>query len=281
MIRSILAGLDGSDDSFAALNAAHKIARGFRAELNAVFIEDPGERRRVVADSVPGLVIDPGFRPNMPRELIEMEKRSEELLRRARSRARKVIRGKKGSFRVLEGDSVDTLLSEAMTVDLVALGASGTTKAGGSSVLGGVARRVVRSSPEPVLVARKKGPPLGSPLVIPYNGTFQAHRALKLGAGISKSLRLRPTILTVKDDRREANALLEEARRTLKPYGVRATFTARKGNPSDRIAQVVRRKRNGLVVMGAYGRSRLAEFLLGSTVEKVLERITCPCILCT
>lgn len=84
-----------------------------------------------------------------------------------------------------------------------------------------------------------------------------------------------------RDKPEEAKRLVEEAKRFLRPHKLRAGFAARSGAPADVIAGHARAKKAGLIVMGAYGHGALAELLLGSTAEKVIEKTSCAAIFCT
>jgi nucleotide-binding universal stress UspA family protein len=53
----------------------------------------------------------------------------------------------------------------------------------------------------------------------------------------------------------------------------------RPGHPAAAISQYAQEIEAGLIVMGAYGHSRLVEMLFGSTTRDVLEDAQCPVLL--
>jgi nucleotide-binding universal stress UspA family protein len=73
-----------------------------------------------------------------------------------------------------------------------------------------------------------------------------------------------------------------EARRFLERAGARIAlpwrpqFFVREGEPAREIQSTAEEYGADLVVIGATGRGRLAEFLLGSTAEDVIRRAACP-----
>lgn len=279
MIRSIAVALDGSDHSIAALAAAVALAKPGRAELRPVFVDDREAQRRILVEAIPATALDPGFRPDLSSSLIQMEKTIREAAARAREQVREMTRGR-FKLRVLEGNPVDILLDESMSADIMAMGRSGFSPATGPVKLGRVTRAVVRGSPCPVLAARD-GSVVGAPFLVPYSGSSQSNRALRLSAMLAGAFRARVEVVVVHDKAEEARRLVEEARRFLSPHKLQAGFTRRKGAPADAVAELARSKNAGLIVMGAYGRGTLAGLLLGSTTEKVVEKTLCAAILCT
>jgi nucleotide-binding universal stress UspA family protein len=279
MIRSVAVALDGSDHSFAALAAALAVAKPGRAEVRPVFVDDRESQRRMLVEAIPSATLDPGFRPDLSASLIQMEKTIRETAASVRDRVREQTRGR-CKLRVVEGNPVEILVAESMSADLIAMGRSGFSPATGPVKLGRVTRAVVRGSPCPVL-AVQDGNAVRPPFLVPYSGSSQSNRALRLSANLAAAFRARVELLVVRDKPEEAKQLVEEAKRLLAPHKVKAGFAARAGSPADAIAEAARTKKAGLIVMGAYGQGALAELLLGSTTEKVVEKTPCAAILCT
>lgn len=72
--------------------------------------------------------------------------------------------------------------------------------------------------------------------------------------------------------KKQLTALVAKARRA----GARVEGLLLEGTPHERIAQVARRKRADLVVMGTHGRTGFARFFLGSVASRVLAIAPCP-----
>jgi nucleotide-binding universal stress UspA family protein len=279
MIRSILVALDGSEHAYAALDAALVIARPSKAEVRPVFVDDTSIRQRTVW-TVPGLVMDPGFRPDISANIMQLQKTTRETIGRIRKEINKRAKGKRLKLHIVEGDPVEALLAESMTVDLVAMGRSSYAADQGPIKLGTVTRQLVRKSPDPILVAQE-GPTLKArfPILVPYSGSHMSNRALKDAARIGRALKARLDVIVVKDKKAEAKPLLDEARRYLSAQQVRSTFNAIVGRPDEKIVTTAKKKRSGLIVMGAYGHGALTELLLGSTAERVIDKTACTCVL--
>jgi nucleotide-binding universal stress UspA family protein len=277
MIGRILVGLDGSEPAYAAVDFAAGLAKACKAELRGALVDDPGTRHRVVADTLPGLVMDPGFRPDVSRELMAIEEESRRNAEAVRTRTRKFFKGR-NRFHVLEGEPVAVLLAESLKADLLAIGRTGRSNSSGP--LGGVARRLARQCAEPVLVVRDAAP-MPRKILVPYSGSIQSHRALKAAVRFARPLRVPIEVLSVQDSAEQAKTFAEEARDYLRPHKVRATFQAKTGRPFEQIVPAATRGGKTLLIMGAFGRSPLAEFVLGSTTEKVLDRVPGPVILCS
>ncbi len=279
VIRSIVVALDGSEHSFTALKAAMALAGPGRAEIRPVFVDDRDMQRRLLVEAIPTATLDPGFRPDLSANLVQMEQTIDETAGRVRAQLKAASKGKL-KLRVVEGDPVEVLVNESMSADLIAMGRSDYAPATGPVKLGKVTRALIRRSPCPVL-AVQDGDVIRPPFLLPYSGSTQSNRALRLAAELANAFKARLEVLVVGDKPQEAKELTGEARRYLAPHKVKSGTTTRTGSPADAIAEFVRAKKAGLIIMGAYGRSAVAELLLGSTTEKVIEKTTCANILCT
>lgn len=279
MIRSIVVALDGSEHSLTALKAAIALAKPGRAEIRPLFVDDRETQRRLLVEAIPTATLDPGFRPDLSANLFQMESTIDETADRVRAQLKSVARGKL-KLRVIDGDPVEVLVNASMSADLIAMGRSDYAPATGPVKLGKVTRALIRRSPCPVL-AVQDGDVIRPPFLLPYSGSTQSNRALRLAAELAGALKARLEVLVVRDQPQEARELVDEAQRFLAPHKVKSGTTTRTGPPADAIAECVRAKKAGLIIMGAYGRSAIAELLLGSTTEKVVEKTTCANILCT
>ena len=72
-----------------------------------------------------------------------------------------------------------------------------------------------------------------------------------------------------------------EALAYLSRHGVKAELVelTRKGTVQETLTQAVREKRADLLVMGAYGKSRMREYLFGGVTQYFLTEPTAPALL--
>lgn len=136
-------------------------------------------------------------------------------------------------------------------------------------------------------------------ILLPYDGSRQARRAVEFVAARSPLAGRHPTIwlLNVQPPlfteipttstrqrlaeiyARRAAAVLRPARAILKRAGLEVRGTHLVGVPGLRIARMARSKKADLIVMGAHGRGALAGMLMGSVASTVLVHCETPVLL--
>jgi nucleotide-binding universal stress UspA family protein len=146
MTHTIVAGVDGSADSFAALAAAAELAEQTGARLSVVFVHDPGV---AVAFAI---AYEGTAEPIIQQTVAELEATSREhtfdLL---------ADRALEWTFDVVAGEAAHELIATAAAegASLIVVGGRGHSLLGGL-ILGSVAQKLVRSSPISVLVVRHR-----------------------------------------------------------------------------------------------------------------------------
>jgi nucleotide-binding universal stress UspA family protein len=114
-------------------------------------------------------------------------------------------------------------------------------------------------------------------VLVAYGGKDMGSLALEMGVVVADALRLPLSILTVERDHRR----LEEIRHRAQQHQPRlegwASFEHDTGEPATAILR--RAAPDTLVIMGAYGHSRLHRMMLGSTTEQVIHACVGPLLL--
>jgi len=77
----------------------------------------------------------------------------------------------------------------------------------------------------------------------------------------------------------KADAALADARRVLDAAGVAAAYEVLSGIPADAISARQQESGANLLLMGAYGHSRIRRLLIGSTTVELLQRCRVPVVL--
>jgi nucleotide-binding universal stress UspA family protein len=148
MTHTIVAGVDGSADSFAALADAAELAEQTGARLSVVFVHDPGV---AVAFAI-AIAYEGTAEPIIQQTVAELEATSREhtfdLL---------ADRALEWTFDVVAGEAAHELIAAAAAegASLIVVGGRGHSLLGGL-ILGSVAQKLVRSSPISVLVVRHR-----------------------------------------------------------------------------------------------------------------------------
>ncbi len=140
--------------------------------------------------------------------------------------------------------------------------------------------RVLKSSPRPVVLVPETWSE-GRSVVIAYDESFQAARALSefQNAGLSGSLDVH--VVSIHADRLKAARQAERAVDYLRFHAIKATAhpLILSGSPSEMILEQTRQLEAGLLVMGAYGQPTYRELILGSVTKALLRDSPVPLFL--
>ncbi|MEO7159979.1 MAG: universal stress protein [Polaromonas sp.] len=181
--------------------------------------------------------------------------------------------------RLRHGELLDTVLEMEPDARLFVLGehyhASGASK----FHLDHHVERVIRSVKRPVLVST--GTPFEAPkfFVIAFDGSPTARKTL---ATVARSPMLKglPVLVAMAgDDTAEARLQLEEARHMLAAAGFEAAVELLPGEPEDVLPAFVKAQGASLLVMGAYGHSRIRQLIVGSTTTTLLRLSEVPVLI--
>jgi nucleotide-binding universal stress UspA family protein len=271
MLRSILIGLDGSNDGEAAVELGLSWAKAHNATAVGISIVDESgilvSEQAIFATGYNGPIAEP-------------------LLDAARHRSRVILEKFTGRCHELHvhckalsesGTPYIQVLEEAQVCDLVVLGQRTHFEYGWKDQVDETLSRVLKDSPRP-LVSVPKSPKLGADVVVAYDGSLQASRALYAfeasGLARSRTVHVVSAATIGVESARHANRAVE----FLRNHDIKAVDHAMESHlgPAESILEEVRRHDTGLLVMGAYGKPTLREFFIGSVTRSVLERSEVP-----
>lgn len=178
--------------------------------------------------------------------------------------------------RLRHGEFVDTVAEMAADARLFVLGehhhASGTAKVH----LDHHVERVIRRVPRSVLVATAEAFEPPERVVIAFDGSASARKAVAQVIGSPMLAGLPVVLAMVGVESTLARTQLEDARSALQAAGFSAETTSRAGELQDVLPGLVKSLGPALLVMGAFGHSRLRQFLLGSATTTVLRLSEVP-----
>lgn len=179
------------------------------------------------------------------------------------------------------GDPEDVIGSEAQSCDVVLLGQAASPDPEFGIPARTILESTLRNSPRPVVVVPRHLQS-GQGILAAYDGSLQAARALQALVACDLA-RLGPiTVMGVHRD--SDNAAREHVDRAVEYLAGHDVTSDGQVVVSDKsvecvIVEEAQSRGAALIVMGAYGHSRLAEFLLGSVTTKVLDGATAPVFL--
>ncbi|WP_457629089.1 universal stress protein [Oceanithermus sp.] len=269
MIRRVLLATDGSDPALAAERLAGWLAYKTEAVLEALYVRD------IRLIRMPELMDWGAISVPVPVYHKEIEEvltaRAEAVLERVRRETENA--GVKVEPTIRTSVPYEVIVEEARTADLVVLGRAGEASGHEATGLGSTTERVVRTSPTPVIVAALE-PQEPRRLLLAYDGSDPATRALHITADLAGSLSLPVAVLSVHDDAPRAESLAAEAAVYLEDHGLAAEILTAGGDPDERILEA--EHPDDLLAMGAFGKGLIRNLLLGSTAELVLRRAVGP-----
>jgi len=273
MLRSILVGLDGSEHGDSALELASRWAKRFDALVVGLgCVDEPG------LHGPEEYLVGEAYSRGLNAALLADTRRGVEqvLSRGARRCAEAGV-----AFRPLEdvGTPYVRMLLESQRHDLILLGRHTHCQFGAGEELDVTLGKVLAESPRPV-VAVPDEPPGGEAVVVAYDGSLQAARALASfeasGLGLGREIH----VVSVACDRKDAARRADRAIEFLKSHGLDAiSYPVDAARPPEVLLEMIRLCDPGLLVMGAYGQPILSEFFLGSTTCTMLEKCPVPVFL--
>lgn len=225
-----------------------------------------------------------GAREDLLIELAELDERRGRL-DQARGRAlldqaagRLQAAGLPASTRQRQGSLVEALLEREADVRLFVLGKRGEHADFAAGHLGSNLERVVRAVHRPVLVAARafREP---ARFLVAFDGSATTRRCIALVCASPLLKGLHCDVLMVGDPDGESTQAMQWALDRLGEAGFAPSALHRPGAAETVIAEVARERQSDLLVMGAYGHSRIRSLILGSTTTQVLRGCPLPVLL--
>ncbi|WP_299191787.1 universal stress protein [uncultured Erythrobacter sp.] len=188
------------------------------------------------------------------------------------------------NWRFLYGAAEHRLLEQSALHDIIIVGPHDIGEEGsrGPSAMAG---ELTLDAPAPVLVVPGsiKRLDVRAPVLVAWNGSSEAAVALRAAVPLL-ALSERVFLASVKEekDTERFEFPASEAARYLVRHGVEAEVVEiprGKGKISEVLAKAAAARECGMLVMGAYGHSRLAEMLLGGVTRRMLSEPQLPILL--
>lgn len=184
----------------------------------------------------------------------------------------------KVTSRLRHGDLLEAVAEEEPGSRGIVIGKRGEGADFAKLHLGSNLERIARSATRPVFVAARAFRPIQK-VMIAYDGGTSAMKAVDHVARSPLFSGLDIRLLTVGGESAEARRQLEDAQTTLKGGGHAATAEIEAGQPEKVISDRVERDGIDLLVMGAYGHSRIRAMIIGSTTAEMIRSCKVPVLL--
>ncbi len=176
------------------------------------------------------------------------------------------------------GSLVDTVVEFEEDAALVVLGKRGEHADFSKGHLGSNLERVVRSAKIPVLVAAREFKPVER-FLIAFDGGSSSLKAIDYVATHTLLKGAECHLVSIGKPGSELSRDLEGAAMALRGAGFKVSSELLSGDPDEVISAKVEDAGIDLLVMGAYGHSRIREFILGSTTTNLIRTCHVPVLL--
>ena len=174
------------------------------------------------------------------------------------------------------GSLVDVLLGLEDRTRLVVVGEHYRASTPRKIYLSHHVERVVRSIKRPVLVATVA--PFAAPerFVVAFDGSVTARKTVDMVAASPLLQGLPALVAMVAPETPEAQQALQEAQSVLHSAGFALETRLLTGDPEQALPDLLQTQGNALLVMGAYGHSRIRQLIVGSTTTALLRLSPVP-----
>ncbi|MXQ14863.1 universal stress protein [Microvirga makkahensis] len=277
----ILALIDGSAYAQSVCDLAAWAATRTFAEVEFLHVLGRRETASTPIDLSGNL--DADERDELLRELASLDEQKAKLaLRRGRvllddAKARLEAAGvQKVSTKLRHGDLVETVVEFEADADLVVMGKRGEAADFAKGHLGSNLERVGRSSRKPLLVAARAYNPIQRFLVA-YDGGPSAEKAIDYMVRSPLLHGAECELLTVGGE--GERGCLDAAAARLREAGFAVQATLAPGHADDVIGNRMNLGGIDLLVMGAYGHSRIRSLIVGSTTAAMVRRCRIPVLM--
>jgi len=185
-----------------------------------------------------------------------------------------------GEMAIEVGDIVDTIITRAAWADLVVTTLRPPSSDQAHSRYGSGFIKLVQRCPQPILVY-----PIGAEIkidrvLLAYDGSPKADEALFVATYLKSRWTLDLVVLTVETENTTESALTR-AKNYIEGHGIYdANFVIKQKPIAEAILETAETYQSSYLIMGGFGFRPVKYMMLGSTVEKVLQEIEQPVLIC-
>lgn len=279
-MKKILICTDGSGYSMEACRTGAWLAKETDAVLELLYVSDLRQFEIPVIADLSGSI---GVQPydGMLAQMHELERlKSDFIWKESLKIFEAAGLAQRVSYHHEVGLLVDLIERYEAEADLVLLGKRGESAQFAKEHMGSMLERVVRAAQRPCLVTSRKFKPIER-VAVAFDGGASTLKALDFIASVEPFRSLEIHLLSVAEGYPETPAVqaLSKAKEILEGKGLSPNSQLLTGEVELAIADYVRDAEMDLLVLGAYGHSKIREFLIGSTTTELLRSCHVP-VLC-
>lgn len=174
----------------------------------------------------------------------------------------------------VHGDVLENILELEKEISVLIIG----IKSKKEHKVGENVKEIIREVHKPVLLVNSD---FISPrkILIAYNGSEQSKKLLKSISTNPIFKNVSRDIVNINDDKILSNKLLNEAKEIYEKENIEVNTSVLSGEPKKAILDYLEQNDCDILAMGAFGHSRIKEFIFGSFTSEMLEKIKKPILL--
>ena len=180
--------------------------------------------------------------------------------------------------RLRHGGVVEAVAEVEAGARVIIIGKRGEDADFAKGHLGSNLERIVRASHKPVFVASRAFKPI-SKVLVAFDGGASAMKAVDYIARSPLFQGLAVHVVTVGSSRPEVTQGLDNAMAIMKAAGIEADTSILPDQVETALAKLVEEAQFGMLVMGAYGHSRVRSLVIGSTTTAMIRSCKVPVVL--
>ena len=177
-----------------------------------------------------------------------------------------------------KGDILEAVREAEPDLRAIVIGKRGEGADFATGHLGSNLERIVRASRVPVFVASRAFRSV-SKVLVAYDGSPSAMKAVDRMSQSPVFNRLDITLLYVGNGSEAIRTKMDDAVAALGRAGLQATVRMVDGEPDEALQSIVAAEEFDLLVMGAYGHSRIRNLIIGSTTTAMVQAVKIPVLL--
>ena len=278
----VMACIDGSPSAAAVCDCAAWASRRLDAPLALLHVLD--QQQYPATGNLSG-IIGLGSREYLLEELAALdEKRNKLALEEGRmmldaAKQRVITAGvAQPEVRQRHGDLVEVVRDLEVDTRLLVIGKQGEDSGTDLQLIGSQLESVIRVLHRPILVTPASFS-VPTRIMLAFDGSATTRKGVEMLASSPLFTGIPVHLVMVGDDSADNRVLLESAGETLIAAGFDVQTAIRAGEVEPALHAYQAEQGIDLLVMGAYGHSRIRQFLVGSTTTGMIRSTTTPLLL--
>lgn len=174
----------------------------------------------------------------------------------------------------VHGEVLENILEFQNKISILVIG----IKSNPEHKIGENVKEIIRELHKPVLLVNSEFK-LPRKILIAYNGSEESKNLLKEISSNPIFKDVTRDVVNINEDKLLSEKLLKEAKEIYAKQNIEVTTSVLSGDSKNEILNYLKQNDCDILAMGAFGHSRIKEFIFGSVTSNILEEIKKPILL--